>query len=142
MKLRVEDVQGRNCLTQFWGMDYTTDKLRAMVRKWQTLIEAHVDVKTTDGYTLRMFAIGFTKKRPGQIKRTAYAKSAQVCGAKRLGGAGALGGCARRQGPRRTVPYGGFHHTALQPAIPLLTPHPTPPHPTPTPIRCAPSAAR
>ncbi|GBF90089.1 ribosomal protein S3Ae [Raphidocelis subcapitata] len=78
MKLRVEDVQGRNCLTQFWGMDYTTDKLRAMVRKWQSLIEAHVDVKTTDGYTLRMFAIAFTKKRPGQIKRTAYAKSAQV----------------------------------------------------------------
>ncbi|KIY97031.1 small subunit ribosomal protein S3Ae [Monoraphidium neglectum] len=77
MKLRVEDVQGRNCLTQFWGMDYTTDKLRAMVRKWQSLIEAHVDVKTTDGYTLRMFAIAFTKKRPGQIKRTAYAKSAQ-----------------------------------------------------------------
>ncbi|KIY97642.1 small subunit ribosomal protein S3Ae [Monoraphidium neglectum] len=78
MKLRVEDVQGRNCLTQFWGMDYTTDKLRAMVRKWQSLIEAHVDVKTTDGYTLRMFAIAFTKKRPGQIKRTAYAKSAQT----------------------------------------------------------------
>ena len=78
MKLRVEDVQGRACLTQFWGMDYTTDKLRAMVRKWQSLIEAHVDVKTTDGYTLRMFAIAFTKKRPGQIKKTAYAKSAQV----------------------------------------------------------------
>ena len=76
MKLRVEDVQGRACLTQFWGMDYTTDTLRAMVRKWQSLIEAHVDVKTTDGYTLRMFAIAFTKKRPGQIKKTAYAKSA------------------------------------------------------------------
>ena len=41
------------------------DKLRSMVRKWQTLIEAHVDVKTTDGFTLRMFCIGFTKKRQG-----------------------------------------------------------------------------
>eukprot|EP00775_Hariotina_reticulata_P002662 gene2662-2962_t len=60
------------------GMDYTTDKLRAMVRKWQTLIEAHVDVKTTDGFTLRMFCIGFTKKRQGQIKRTAYAQSSQI----------------------------------------------------------------
>ena len=49
------------------GMDFTTDKLRALVRKWQTLIESHVDVKTTDGYTLRMFCIGFTKKRPGQV---------------------------------------------------------------------------
>lgn len=59
-------------------MDFTTDKLRSMVRKWQTLIEAHVDVKTTDGFTLRMFCIAFTKKRQGQIKRTAYAQSSQV----------------------------------------------------------------
>ncbi|GIL51211.1 hypothetical protein Vafri_7283 [Volvox africanus] len=78
MRLRVEDVQGRNCLTNFWGMDFTTDKLRSLVRKWQTLIEAHVDVKTTDGYTLRVFCISFTKKRMGQIKRTCYAQSAQI----------------------------------------------------------------
>lgn len=73
-------------------MDYTTDKLRSMVRKWQTLIEAHVDVKTTDGFTLRMFCIGFTKKRQGQIKRTAYAQSSQVRGRRGEGG-----GC-RREG--------------------------------------------
>lgn len=78
VKLRIEDVQGRNCLTNFYGMDLTTDKLRSLVRKWQTLIEAHVDVKTTDGYTLRMFCIAFTKKRPGQVKKTAYAQSSQI----------------------------------------------------------------
>lgn len=49
-------------------MDFTTDKLRSLVRKWQTLIEAHVEVKTTDGYVLRMFCIGFTKKRAGQVQ--------------------------------------------------------------------------
>lgn len=49
-------------------MDLTTDKVRSLVRKWQTLIEAHVDVKTTDGYTLRMFCIGFTKKRANQVR--------------------------------------------------------------------------
>lgn len=60
-------------------MDFTTDKMRSMVRKWQSLIEAHVDVKTADGYYLRMFCIAFTKKRQGQIKKTCYAQSSQVC---------------------------------------------------------------
>lgn len=59
-------------------MDFTTDKLRSLVRKWQTLIECAVDVKTTDGYTLRMFCISFTKKRLGQVKKTCYAQSSQV----------------------------------------------------------------
>ncbi|KAH0725235.1 hypothetical protein KY284_001100 [Solanum tuberosum] len=78
IRLRAEDVQGRNVLTNFHGMDFTTDKLRSLVRKWQTLIEVHVDVKTTDSYTLRMFCIAFTKKRPNQQKRTCYAQSSQI----------------------------------------------------------------
>lgn len=105
IRLRVEDVQGKNVLTNFWvcfvvwqspvhlcfatfliffsliflqGMDFTTDKLRSLVRKWQTLIEAHVDVKTTDNYTLRMFCIAFTKRRPNQVKRTCYAQTSQI----------------------------------------------------------------
>lgn len=59
-------------------MDLTTDKLRSLVRKWHSLIEAYVDVKTTDGYFLRLFAIGFTRRRPNQTKKTSYAQSAQV----------------------------------------------------------------
>jgi len=78
MYLQCEEVQGRFCLTQFYGMDFTTDKLRSMVRKWQTMIEAQTDVKTADGYVMRLFCIGFTKKRPNQLKKTAYAGSGQV----------------------------------------------------------------
>lgn len=59
-------------------MDFTTDKLRSLVRKWQTLIEASVDVKTTDGYILRLFAIGFTQRNRNQVKKTTYAQSSQV----------------------------------------------------------------
>jgi len=78
IKLRIDEVQNKNCLTNFHGMDFTSDKLRSLVRKWQTLIEAHVDVKTTDGYLLRLFAIAFTKRRPNQVKKTTYAKSSQI----------------------------------------------------------------
>jgi len=77
-KLVVEDVQGRNCLTNFHGMDFTRDKLCSMVKKWQTLIEANVAVKSTDGYLLRVFAIGFTKRHPQQHKKTSYAQHAKV----------------------------------------------------------------
>jgi len=78
VKLFAEDVQGTNVLTTFNGIDFTRDKLCSLIKKWQTLIEANVEVKTTDGYTLRLFAIAFTKKRPNQLKKTAYAQSAQV----------------------------------------------------------------
>ncbi|EOD18963.1 hypothetical protein EMIHUDRAFT_316252 [Emiliania huxleyi CCMP1516] len=70
IKLQCEEVQGHSCLTQFYGLTFTTDKLRSMVKKWQSLIEAHVDVKTSDGYVMRLFCIGFTKKRPNQLKKT------------------------------------------------------------------------
>jgi len=78
IRLKVEGVQGMNCLTNFYGMTIASDKLRSLVRKWQTLIEAFVDVKTTDGYTWRLFAIGFTKRRPNQRRKTSYAQTSQV----------------------------------------------------------------
>jgi small subunit ribosomal protein S3Ae len=78
IKLRVDEVQGKNCLTNFHGLDFTSDKLRSLVRKWQTLIEANVTVKTTDDYLIRLFAIAFTKRRPNQIKKTTYAQTSQI----------------------------------------------------------------
>lgn len=59
-------------------MDLTTDKLRSLCRKNQTLIEAHADVKTTDGFSLRVFCIAFTKRRPNQNRKTSYAQSSQI----------------------------------------------------------------
>ncbi len=77
-RLRVDEIQGKSCLTNFHGMTISADKLRSMVKKWQTLIEANIDIKTTDGYLLRFFAIGFTKRRPKQVKKTTYAQASQV----------------------------------------------------------------
>ena len=78
IRLISEDVQGRNVLLNFHGLTFTTDKLRSLVKKWHTLIESVVDVKTTDGYTLRLFVLAFTKKAQNSIKKTAYAQTSQV----------------------------------------------------------------
>lgn len=49
-----------------------------MVKKWQTLIESSVDAKTTDGYLLRVFCIGFTAKDQQSQRKTCYAQQSQV----------------------------------------------------------------
>ncbi|KAJ3232170.1 ribosomal 40S subunit protein S1B [Chytriomyces hyalinus] len=78
VKLQIQEIQGKNCLTNFYGMDFTSDKLRSLVKKWQSLIEAHIDVKTSDGYLVRLFSIAFTKRRPNQVRKTTYATHAQI----------------------------------------------------------------
>jgi small subunit ribosomal protein S3Ae len=79
IRLVAEDVQGTDVYTNFHGMDMTRDKLCSLIRKWQTLIEGSVDVRTTDGYVLRLFAIAFTKKQQNQAARsTSYAQTGQV----------------------------------------------------------------
>ena len=47
-------------------------------QKWQARFEAHVDIKTTGGYLLRLFCVGFTKHNT-QIQKTSYAQHQQVC---------------------------------------------------------------
>jgi len=51
-KLIAEEVQGRNVLTNFYGMSLTRDKLCSMVKKWQVrlskgfiLMSRHITVK-------------------------------------------------------------------------------------------------
>jgi len=78
IKLIAEDVQGDQILTNFHGMTFTTDKVKGLVRKWQTLIEAVVEVKTADAYIVRLFCIGFTKRRLNQMRSNCYAKTSQV----------------------------------------------------------------
>ena len=73
VKLEIKEVQGRNLLTQFHSLHMTTDKLRSLLRKWCTLIEAVIEAKTADGYTLRLFVNAFTTKQPGQLSKNCYA---------------------------------------------------------------------
>merc|ERR1719473_91471 len=59
-------------------MTITRDKQCALIRKWHTLIEANADVKTTDGFIVRIFVIAFTKRRPDQVSTNCYAQTAHV----------------------------------------------------------------
>merc|ERR1719277_2536355 len=59
-------------------MEMTTDKLRQCINKWNTLVEAYVDVRTVDGYLLRLFCLARTEQGQAQIRTTSYAKSSQV----------------------------------------------------------------
>ena len=77
VKLQVEEVKGYDCYTNFYGMDVTKDKLCTLVKKWHTLIEAFVQTKTVDGFLLRLFCIGFTKRTTRQVRATCYAKNSQ-----------------------------------------------------------------
>nr|XP_058897403.1 small ribosomal subunit protein eS1-like [Kogia breviceps] len=73
-KLITEYVQGNNCLTNCYGTDLMHDKMCSMVKKWQTMIEAHVDVKM-----LRLFCVGSTEKWNNQIQEESdYARHQQV----------------------------------------------------------------
>jgi len=78
VKLEVQEIQGKNCLTDFHGMRITRDRMCYLIKKRHTLIEATADCKTTDGYVVRMFAMAFTKRAEGQVKAYTYAQTAQI----------------------------------------------------------------
>jgi len=75
VKFQVQEVVGRNLLTQFHSLALTTDKVRSLLRKWCTLIEAPMEIKTADGYVLRIFVICFTKKQSNQLSKNCYSKT-------------------------------------------------------------------
>jgi len=78
VKLCIEEVTGRACLTNFHGLDITRDKLCSYLRKWQTTIDVQAEVKTLDGYILRIFVVAFTGRQNGQIRKCSYAQHDQI----------------------------------------------------------------
>jgi len=82
IKLIVDDAtdsRSKLALTNFYGMDTTKDHLCSLIRKWHTLIETFVDVKTSDGFLIRLFPIAFTASSgKKQLKATTYAQRSQI----------------------------------------------------------------
>ena len=77
IKLIVDQTEGRQAVTSFYGVDTTKDEICSLIKKRKTLIEAVTDVKSNDGYVIRVFVICFTKESPNQKRKTNYALSSQ-----------------------------------------------------------------
>ncbi|CAM6005559.1 unnamed protein product [Sphagnum balticum] len=77
IQLIVDQIEGRQAITSFYGVDITRDELSSLIKKRKTLIEAVQDVKSADGYLLRVFTIAFTRESPNQKRKTNYALASQ-----------------------------------------------------------------
>lgn len=81
IKLIVDEEQEKGnkvALTNFYGLDTTRDHLCSLIKKWHTIVDCHVDAKTTDGFLLRVFVTASTKKSKNQQRATSYANSSQL----------------------------------------------------------------
>ena len=75
---RYSNFSEKNCYTEFHGFDTTRDKIFSLIRKGQTMIEVNSDIKTKDGFFLRIFLIAFSRKRRNQVRKTSYVKTSQI----------------------------------------------------------------
>ena len=77
VKLRFEDVNNRDCLIVFCGMQLENDKCRTPIKKWASVADARGDVKTADGNMVRMFGIAMTSRKKGHTEKTSNAQQLQ-----------------------------------------------------------------
>ncbi|KAK6202812.1 40S ribosomal protein S3a [Scheffersomyces amazonensis] len=54
-KLIINGINGKTCLTSFYGMELTRDKLNSLTVRGQSFIEANLSVKTIDDISIRIF---------------------------------------------------------------------------------------
>lgn len=69
LELKVDQVGGDAAYTKFIGHELTRDYLRSLVKRQTSMIAVNIDIKTRDGYTVRLKPTCFTIKR---------AKSSQI----------------------------------------------------------------
>jgi len=78
VKMQVEEVKGSTLYTSFYGINIIKEKLYNYLRKRMSLIDVVCDVKTQDGYILRVLITTFTARKASQLKNNTYAKHSQV----------------------------------------------------------------
>merc|ERR1712039_1004249 len=78
VRMQVEEVKSSTCYTSFYGLSMIKEKLYTFLRKKMSLIDVVADVKTQDGYILRVLITTFTSRKQGQLKSNTYAKTSQI----------------------------------------------------------------
>lgn len=71
MKFRVSEVRGFDAHTVLVGQDLTSDYIRRLTRRKRTKTDHVVDVRTKDGYVLRIKPMSITDKRIQSSQETA-----------------------------------------------------------------------
>ena len=78
IKIQIEDIQGSSCFTSFHSYELNREKISAMLKKRQTLIEVVSEIKTNDGVVFRIFIYAVTTRNRNQVKLNSYAKASKV----------------------------------------------------------------
>jgi len=78
IKIIFDDIVGNSCFTSFYQYELCREKIAAMLKKRQTLIEVITEVKSKEGVIFRVICIAVTSKRHGQQKINSYAQSSKI----------------------------------------------------------------
>mgnify|MGYP006055959479 CR=1 FL=1 len=78
IKIQLDDIQGNACYTSFHSYELAKDKVSAIIKKRQSLIEIINELKTNDGAVFRITVYAVTIRKPGQLKLNSYAKSSRI----------------------------------------------------------------
>lgn len=63
VQLKINGVRGGECVTRFIGHDMTTDYVRRLTRRRRSKVDSTFDVRTKEGYDVRLKILSVTDKR-------------------------------------------------------------------------------
>jgi small subunit ribosomal protein S3Ae len=74
LKFQIHKVDGLQAFTRFKGLELTRDYLRSLVRKGTSKVAAVAEVKTRDGWVMRVTVLAVTTHRIGTAQKSAMRK--------------------------------------------------------------------
>lgn len=74
LKFQIRKVDGLKAITRFKGLELTRDYIRSLVRKGTSKVSAIVEVKTKDGWVMRIAVLAITTHRIGSAQKSAMRK--------------------------------------------------------------------